>query len=240
MVEAGAVIERSVVRGPAIIGANARIIHAYVGPFTSIMKDVEIRDSEIEHSIVLEGSKISNLSNRVEDSLIGKNVTISRLPVKPSRLPLHAGRQFRSRHPLVTGAGVSDPTRYAAAVPVKHPRIDGVKTEAAEAHSRRARLADGNPPRRRRRAVHAVRAGLRVGDVSRRGQGLALPPRAGGQLRLRRRHGQAGARRHARRIADEGRRQRVLPRHRRTRRWCRCPTSSTTAGSASAPRCRSS
>jgi len=84
VVEAGAVIERSVVRGPAIIGANARIIHAYVGPFTSIMKDVEIRDSEIEHSIVLEGSKISNLSNRIEDSLIGKNVTISRLPVKPS------------------------------------------------------------------------------------------------------------------------------------------------------------
>src|SRR4029079_15360272 len=84
VVEAGAVIERFVVRGPAIIGANARIIHAYVGPFTSIMKDVEIRDSELEHSIVLEGSKISNLSNRVEDSLIGKNVTISRLPVKPS------------------------------------------------------------------------------------------------------------------------------------------------------------
>ena len=30
-------------------------MHAYVGPFTSIMNDVEIRDSEIEHSIVLEG-----------------------------------------------------------------------------------------------------------------------------------------------------------------------------------------
>jgi glucose-1-phosphate thymidylyltransferase len=84
VIEAGAIVERSVVRGPAIIGANARIIHAYVGPFTSIMKDVEIRDSEIEHSIVLEGSRISNLANRVEDSLIGKNVTISRLPVKPS------------------------------------------------------------------------------------------------------------------------------------------------------------
>ncbi len=84
VIDAGATIERSVIRGPAIIGANARIIHAYVGPFTSIMKDVEIRDSEIEHSIVLEGSRISNLAHRVEDSLIGKNVTISRLPVKPS------------------------------------------------------------------------------------------------------------------------------------------------------------
>jgi glucose-1-phosphate thymidylyltransferase len=84
IVEAGATIVGSVVRGPAIIGAGARVLHAYVGPFTSIMNDVEIRDSEIEHSIVLEGSCISNLANRVEDSLIGKNVRIYRVPMKPS------------------------------------------------------------------------------------------------------------------------------------------------------------
>ncbi len=84
VVEPGAVIERSIIRGPAIIGARARIIHAYVGPFTSIMNDVEIRDAEIEHSIVLEGSVISDLQNRVEDSLIGRNVRIYREPVKPS------------------------------------------------------------------------------------------------------------------------------------------------------------
>ena len=84
VVEEGAVIEHSVVRGPVIIGARARIVHAYVGPFTSIMNDAEVRESEIEHSIVLEGSSISNLATRVEDSLIGKNVRIYRLPVKPS------------------------------------------------------------------------------------------------------------------------------------------------------------
>jgi glucose-1-phosphate thymidylyltransferase len=84
VIEAGAVVHRSVVRGPAIIGARAQIHHAYVGPFTSIMNDVEIRDAEIEHSIVLEGSQLRDLANRVEDSLIGKNVRIYRLPVKPS------------------------------------------------------------------------------------------------------------------------------------------------------------
>lgn len=84
VVEAGAVIEHSVVRGPVIIGRNARIANAYVGPFTSIMNDVEIRESEIEHSIVLEGSVIANLANRVEDSLIGRNVRIYRAPMKPS------------------------------------------------------------------------------------------------------------------------------------------------------------
>ena len=84
VIEKGAVIERSMIRGPAIIGAGARIIHAYVGPFTSIANDVEIKDSEIEHSIVLEGSCVRDLANRVIDSLIGKNVRIYREPVKPS------------------------------------------------------------------------------------------------------------------------------------------------------------
>jgi glucose-1-phosphate thymidylyltransferase len=84
IIEAGATIERSVVRGPVVIGPDARIVHAYVGPFTSIGKCVEIRDSEIEHSIVLEGCATSDLTTRIEDSLIGRNVRIYRLPLKPS------------------------------------------------------------------------------------------------------------------------------------------------------------
>jgi glucose-1-phosphate thymidylyltransferase len=84
VIEPGAVVERSTIRGPAIIGQGARIIHAYVGPFTSIMSGVEVQETEIEHSIVLEGSSLRNLANRVTDSLIGKNVRIYREPVKPS------------------------------------------------------------------------------------------------------------------------------------------------------------
>jgi glucose-1-phosphate thymidylyltransferase len=84
VIQSGAIVERSVVRGPVIIGSGARIVHAYIGPFTSIATGAEIRDTEIEHSIVLEGSVISDLANRVEDSLIGRNVRIYRLPVKPS------------------------------------------------------------------------------------------------------------------------------------------------------------
>jgi len=83
VIEAGAVVEDSVIRGPAIIGPGARIIHAYIGPFTSIGKDVEIRQSEIEHSIVLEGALIHDLDVRVADSLIGRGVKIHRLPLKP-------------------------------------------------------------------------------------------------------------------------------------------------------------
>ena len=83
VIEAGAIVENSVIRGPAVIGPGARIINGYVGPFTSIGKDVEINKSEIEHSIVLEGSLIHDLETRVSDSLIGRGVKIHRLPLKP-------------------------------------------------------------------------------------------------------------------------------------------------------------
>ena len=84
IVEAGAQVEQSTIRGPAIIGERARIINAYIGPFTAVMNDVEITGSEVEHSIILEGSTVTELGHRVADSLIGRNVRIYRQPVRPS------------------------------------------------------------------------------------------------------------------------------------------------------------
>ncbi len=91
VVEAGALVEDSVIRGPVIIGAGARIVRAYVGPFTAIDAGVTIQDSEIEHSIVLEGSVIQDLRARVEDSLIGRNCRIERRPVMPRALRFMVG-----------------------------------------------------------------------------------------------------------------------------------------------------
>ena len=84
VVGAGSVIERSVVRGPVIIGEDVKISGAYVGPFTSIGDRAEIRDAEIEHSIILEGAVITDIANRIEDSLIGRHVRIYRQPVRPT------------------------------------------------------------------------------------------------------------------------------------------------------------
>jgi glucose-1-phosphate thymidylyltransferase len=84
VIGAGTTVERSVVRGPVIIGADARISGAYIGPFTSIGDRAEVRETEIEHSIVLEGAVITDLANRIEDSLIGRNVRIYRVPMRPS------------------------------------------------------------------------------------------------------------------------------------------------------------
>jgi glucose-1-phosphate thymidylyltransferase len=80
----GTTIERSIVRGPVIIGDGVKISGSFIGPFTSIGDRAEIRETEIEHSIVLEGAVITDLANRIEDSLIGRNVQIYRAPKKPS------------------------------------------------------------------------------------------------------------------------------------------------------------
>jgi glucose-1-phosphate thymidylyltransferase len=83
VVEAGARILRSTVRGPAIIGKGALIENAYIGPFTSIGDGVVVRSSEIEHSILLEGASVSDVGGRIESSLIGRNVSIYRTESKP-------------------------------------------------------------------------------------------------------------------------------------------------------------
>jgi glucose-1-phosphate thymidylyltransferase len=84
IIEEGAVISDSVVRGPSIIGAGAKVTHAYVGPYTSIGNGCALEHCEIENSIVLENSTISNVNGRIEASLIGKNVKITRTHRKPA------------------------------------------------------------------------------------------------------------------------------------------------------------
>jgi glucose-1-phosphate thymidylyltransferase len=76
VVEEGASITRSTVRGPAIIGKGTRVVDAYIGPFTSVYHDCEITRTELEHSIVLEQCVIIGVG-RIEDSLLGKSVTVT-------------------------------------------------------------------------------------------------------------------------------------------------------------------
>ena len=78
VIEPGARLERTTVRGPAIIGAGASLTDCYVGPYTAIGEGCVICEAEVEHSILLSGCTVSNLEGRMESSLLGRNVTISR------------------------------------------------------------------------------------------------------------------------------------------------------------------
>ncbi len=95
IIEKGAQVIDSVVRGPAIIGANARIEHTFVGPFTAIDHDCVLIHAEIENSIVMERSQIKNVKDRISDSLIGRFVEVSQSPQQPKALRLMLGDHSR-------------------------------------------------------------------------------------------------------------------------------------------------
>ncbi len=90
-VEAGARIINSVVHGPTIIGESAVIEDSYVGPYTSIYHHARISHCEVERSIILEHSQLSNLDVRVYGSLIGRNATVQKKDDKPKTLTLNIG-----------------------------------------------------------------------------------------------------------------------------------------------------
>ncbi len=91
VLEPGATLTRSVVRGPAVIGAGACIEDAYIGPYTSIGAGVHVRRSEVEHSIVLADSVVEDLGTRMEASLLGRNVKLTRSDGMPKTLRLLVG-----------------------------------------------------------------------------------------------------------------------------------------------------
>jgi glucose-1-phosphate thymidylyltransferase len=87
VIERGAEVVNSVIRGPAIIGRNTIVHNAYIGPFTSVYDNCHIENVEIQHSIICENSVITDVPSqrtlRIEDSLVGKNVEITRTEQKP-------------------------------------------------------------------------------------------------------------------------------------------------------------
>ncbi len=91
VVEQGAKIVASTIRGPVIIGQRCQIINSYIGPFTSIYHDTLVQNSEIEHSIILDHSRITDIGGRLEDSLIGKSVEVFRSDGKPKAYRLMLG-----------------------------------------------------------------------------------------------------------------------------------------------------
>lgn len=99
VLQAGCEIVNSVISGPAIIGERTRIENSYVGPFTSIGPDCRIADSEIAGSVVMEQTVIAGLGQRIEQSLIGRNVDLRAGDRKPHGYQLILGDFSKLRVP---------------------------------------------------------------------------------------------------------------------------------------------
>ncbi len=78
VIEAGARLERTTVRGPAIVGAGAQLSDCYIGPYTAIGEQCTISGAEVEHSILLAGCSVRDLDGRMESSLLGRDVSVRR------------------------------------------------------------------------------------------------------------------------------------------------------------------
>ncbi|MEY2583030.1 MAG: glucose-phosphate thymidylyltransferase [Ilumatobacteraceae bacterium] len=90
VVEVGATVTNSILRGPLIIGAGARIADSFIGPFSAIGEGCEIVNSEVEHSVIMERSRVIDIQ-RLEDSLIGREAVVTRSQIRPRALRLMIG-----------------------------------------------------------------------------------------------------------------------------------------------------
>lgn len=92
-IEQGTTIEKSIIRGPVVIGKNTQIINSFIGPFSSVGDNVVIENSEIECSVIMEEAKIKNLGKRIDRSIIGKNVMINQIDHSPRTYKFILGDQ---------------------------------------------------------------------------------------------------------------------------------------------------
>lgn len=90
-VHPSAVIEASVIRGPAVIGPRARICEAYIGPYTAIGSDVVIEGAEVGYSVIMDGASVRHISDRLEASVIGPDAQVFRDFRLPRAVRLEVG-----------------------------------------------------------------------------------------------------------------------------------------------------
>ena len=88
---AGSRVTSCKIRGPVIVGENCHLEHAYIGPYTSISDRVTIIDTDIEHSVILNDTKITGIHQRIVDSVIGQRVSMKVSPNRPQALRFLVG-----------------------------------------------------------------------------------------------------------------------------------------------------
>ena len=76
VIEAGAIVRHSRIRGPVHIAANAVIDESYIGPYTSVGAQAQVISSEVEYSILMPGAKLERVAQRVDSSILGEESSV--------------------------------------------------------------------------------------------------------------------------------------------------------------------
>jgi len=85
----GARVISSRLIGPLVIGTDVLVEDSIIGPYASIGDGVEIRGSEIGHSIVMEDARIEGLRG-LKDSLVGRDVEVELNARAPNSHPSYS------------------------------------------------------------------------------------------------------------------------------------------------------
>ena len=92
VVEKGAKVSRSVIRGPAVIGQDTIVEDSLIGPNASIYYGCAVSGSQIEDSIIMERCHIEDVRG-LSQSLLGKDVEVRRGKTPPAMYRLMLGDQ---------------------------------------------------------------------------------------------------------------------------------------------------
>lgn len=74
------------IRGPVVIGNNCYLENCFIGPYSSIANNTTLIDTDLEHSVILEGAKIVGINQRIIDSVIGQRAELTIAPRLPKAL----------------------------------------------------------------------------------------------------------------------------------------------------------
>ncbi len=81
----------SVLVGPVVIGPDANVADAYIGPYTAIGAGAKIEGAEIERSIISANACVMHVGTRLTASVVGQNARLFRDFSLPRALRLRIG-----------------------------------------------------------------------------------------------------------------------------------------------------
>ena len=90
VIEAGARIRNSTIRGPVVVGRDTQIEGSFIGPFTSIGHGCRITDTVVEHSVLLDEAQVIAVP-RLEDCIIGRKSIVRKSETQHVALRLMIG-----------------------------------------------------------------------------------------------------------------------------------------------------
>uniref|UniRef100_A0A7J3X5J1 Glucose-1-phosphate thymidylyltransferase n=1 Tax=Thermofilum pendens TaxID=2269 RepID=A0A7J3X5J1_THEPE len=93
VIEDGAVLRSSVVRGPCYIGAGSVVEESYVGPYTSIGRMCKLVGVEVENSVVMDDVVLERVGARIVDSIVGAEAVVKGNMSMPKGIRLIVGEK---------------------------------------------------------------------------------------------------------------------------------------------------